>query len=99
MNENQPQEEIAEQLEKARKLREMTATPGWKDIILPTLNKHKAGYEQQLLNTEWQTIDDQRKCWAKYNAIEEILNLIDLEISTAESIELESAVEAGEKNE
>ena len=97
MNENQPIEETSEILEKGRKLREMVATDGWQEYILPFLKKTKQGYADLLLTTEWETLDEHRKFRAKYKAIEELLGLIENEISTAEEIELQAAIEPGEK--
>ena len=95
MNENTPPEEIAEALDNARKVREMIASPGGTDGILPYLLETKKAHEQKLLNTDWQSLDEMNKCRFCVKAIDEVLSRIDMSIKDAEAIELDSAVEAG----
>ncbi len=98
MNENQPQEEIAEAMANASKLRAMIASPGWTDIILPDLLEAKKGHEQRLLNTEWESLDEMNKCRYSIKAIDELLSRIDIAIDEANELEKDSAIKEKEDN-
>jgi len=93
MNENQPIEEVKKTLEEASQIRATTMTPGWTEILLPFMENTKQVYADKLLTTEWETLDEQRNCWAKYKAIDEILGLIDMKLNEAAEIEKQLAID------
>ena len=97
MNENQPIEDLHESLGDAEKLRAMIAMPGWTDVVLPHLTSARDAYKQQLLDTEWPSLDEMNRVKYRYNAINELLFMITGAIEEATQLEIEAAVKEGDK--
>ena len=93
MSEHQPIVDIQEDLENAAKIRELINTPGWKDIILPDIERAKAEVEEQILSTEWNSsnIDLLISLRARRQYIEEFISSINRKMTWANEIIREEA--------
>lgn len=81
MSEFQPKQEVNETINKAGKLRDMTAMPGWMEIFEPELKSSIAALEAKILEGEFEDLEElklnQLQLKHKKSMLDFVYNIID----------------------
>lgn len=96
MNENEPVEELQKKFDDAAKLRDLVRHPGWTDVLKPYLVRTADGYRNQLVTTQWKTLDEMKTCQGRILVIEELLENIKNTIAQADEIVKQEALKMQE---